>query len=130
MVYEIDLNKGVTKPVVLVSFALHVLFMQDRSSAPWHMHLGKHVDDVSTTWNVGDFFGRREGTITDFTAALQGCSYPMTKAICTTTPNFKDTEKYSIPERRDPQTALMTSAPSAEGKIKSSTVHWLSLRCI
>lgn len=27
MVYEIDLNKGVTKPVVLVSFALHVLFM-------------------------------------------------------------------------------------------------------
>lgn len=68
--------------------------------------------------------------MTDFTAALKGCSYPMAKAIYVTTPSFKHTEKYNIQERRDPQTALMTLAPSTEGKIKNSNVDGLSLRCV
>lgn len=52
----------------------------------------------------------------------------MTKANQVTTPNFRDTQKYNLPGRRDPETALMTTNVRIEGKIKSSIVDMFSLR--
>lgn len=75
---------------------------ETRGSLPWHTCLGNEVDDISTTSSV-DFFVRKEGSVTNFAAALKSLNSEvirvtsahilLTKASHVTTPNFKGTKK-------------------------------------
>lgn len=120
------------------AFTLHVHLRWDRDSLLWHPRLGNTVDGISTTWNV-DFFVRREGTITNFTAALKGLYADviyvtsthilLTKASYVTTPSFDGTKKYNIPERRAPEITLATTT-RIEGNmgIQSQTLVWSAFK--
>lgn len=73
--------------------------------------------------------------MTDFIAAFNGLYLEVIQDTSAqshdqTTSNFKGTKKYNPLERRDPETALITTTTSTEKKMKSAIVDMFNLRCL